>query len=93
MEHSKTYFICGVEGCAHVQPVDRPEDMYRFSRCQGHMVEHYKYDHAPLIGTRVGSTHDFSDHYEFRPIPDAIGPTLVDNETSYSWADVKKYFN
>lgn len=88
-----TYFTCGVNGCAHIQPVDRPEDLHRFQICKDHMVRHYKFDHAPLIGTRVGSTYDFSDRYEFRPIPDAIGPTLTDNDDTYTWAEVKKYFD
>lgn len=88
-----TYFTCGVNGCGHVQPVDRPEDLRRFQICKEHMVTHYKFDHAPLIGTPVGSTHDFSGRYELRPIPDEIGPTLTDNNDTYTWADVKKYFD
>lgn len=88
-----TYFTCGVKDCTHVQPVDRPEDFQRLQVCKNHMVTHYKFDHAPLIGTPVGSTHDFSDRYEFRPIPDEIGPTLIDNDDTYTWADVKKYFD
>ena len=92
-EKNTTYFTCGVKGCGRVQPVDRPEDLRRFQVCQEHMVDHYKWDHAPLIGTRVGSTHDFSDRYVYRPIPDAIGPVLTDNEDTYTWADIKRYFN
>lgn len=88
-----TYFTCGVKGCTHVQPIDRPEDIRRFQVCKDRMVSHYKWDHANMIGTRTGSTHDFSDRYIYRPIPDAIGPVLTDNDDTYTWADVKKYFD
>lgn len=91
-----TYFTCGVKGCTHVQPIDRPEDIRRFQTCKDHMVDHYKWDHADMIGTRVNTAPPgvaFGDRYIYRPIPDAIGPTLTDNDDTYTWADVKKYFD
>jgi hypothetical protein len=88
-----TYFTCGVKGCGHVQPVDRPEDILRFDTCKNHMISHYKWDHADMIGTKVSTPGvAFSDYYKYRPIPDNIGPVLTDNDDTYTWADIKKYF-
>lgn len=94
-DKNTTYFTCGVKGCAHVQPVDRPEDIRRLQVCQEHMVSHYKWDHADMIGTRVNTSPPGvagGDRYQYRPIPDSIGPTLTSDGVTSTWAEVKQYF-
>lgn len=85
----KTYFTCGVQGCGHVQDVPNPEDIRRYDNSKRSMIDHYRWDHADLIGTKRSTPGvAFSDYYEYRPIPDDIGPTLTYGDEVSSWADL-----
>lgn len=91
-EYVKAFFKCGVEGCGHVVDVPDPLDIRAYDNRKRDMVNHYRWDHADMIGTRRSTPGvPFSDYYVYRPIPDNIGPSFSYNGTVNSWAETCKY--
>jgi hypothetical protein len=88
----KTFFTCGVKGCGHIQDVPNPEDIYKYGVSKGHMVSHYRWEHADLIGKKVYPYKNSGDpsywRYEYKPIPDKIGPSLAYQGEVTSWAEI-----
>jgi hypothetical protein len=88
-----SYFKCGVADCGHIQKCRNADDFYAWDVDRGHMVSHYKWDHAPLWGVhhRPVTKGAFSDWWEFGPIPTEIAPSFVDEGQTYSWKEVMEY--
>lgn len=85
-----SYFQCTL--CDYKRICDNPNDYLRFDTDKGLMIDHYKWDHADDIGTKVHLS-PIEWRYEYRPIPDDIGPSFYDSEANevYSWEQLKQY--
>lgn len=85
----EAFFTCGVKGCSHVVTVSDPLDIRRYDSDKRSMVDHYRWEHADMIGTRRSTPGvAFSDYYEYRPIPDDIGPSFTYRGEVSTWAEI-----
>lgn len=93
MNHGDSYFACEVPDCGYRKACTNPDDLRRFLIDRGHMIDHYKWNHAALFGVKrsiPGVAH--SDWWNYGPIPNDIGPSFYDAGTGVTvpWKDVRK---
>ena len=91
-KHVKAFFTCGVKGCSHVVNVPDPLSVRRYNNDKMTMVDHYRWEHADMIGTKRSTPGvAFSDYYEYRPIPNDIGPRFTYKGEVDTWSDICKF--